>query len=85
MQCETFGEVAQVVRYTAAFALVRPCGAAQPREPKSPVSADPALRGAQRQACFRSHACERDGLFQMGTKFPVPIKGAPTAWLGEPG
>jgi hypothetical protein len=76
LQRETFGEASQLVRYTASFALVRPCDAAQPREPKAPVSADPALRGAQRQPCLRSDACERDSLFQMWAELAVSIKGA---------
>ena len=85
MQCETFGEASQPVRYTPTFALVRPSGAAQSRKPKTPVSADPALRSAQRQPHLRSDACERDSLFQMGTEFSVSIKGASTARLREPG
>ena len=57
--------------------------AASPRKPEPPVSADPALRSTQRQPRLGSDAPERNILFQMGTQFPVPIKGASTARLGE--
>ena len=43
-QRETFSKAPKVVRHAPPLALVGPASAGQPNQPKSPISADPALR-----------------------------------------
>jgi hypothetical protein len=59
-----------------------PTGAAQPDQPKPPISANPALRGAHRQRHCLGDTRERRIVFQMRTKLLVTIKGALALPLG---
>ena len=84
-QCQAFGEAAQIVRYAPPLSLVGSASADQSDQAKPPISANPALRGAQRQRRLPGDAHKRRILFQMRTKLVVPLKGPLALSVGQLG
>jgi hypothetical protein len=83
LQGQAFGEVAQVVRDTTAFALIGPSGTGQPGKPKPVVTADPALEGAQRKPQLPGNARQRLIAFKVRSELSVAFHGALTLPLGQ--